>query len=344
MRLFVSEFVCSGAWAQESLDSSLLAEGRSMLLAVLRDATRIQGLDVVTIWSGQRERFPVEGVAFQVAHSPEEEIELLAELAALSDVTLLIAPEFDGILTHRALLVEGVGGRLCGPSPLAITTCTDKLELAGHLQGAGLPTIPTSEFSVTHDTSATVTYPCVIKPRDGAGSQATYLVESATDFERLLPGWKQSSLLRQAIWQPYISGRAVSVGVMVTPEQYRYQPLPPCEQTLSTDGRFAYQGGVLPARGVDAVTLQHAAVAACREVPGLRGYVGVDLIIPDSHPGQPIVVEINPRITTSYLGYSRLCEQNLIATLLQADSDAGELTWNPVQLEYFATGEVRRTV
>ena len=313
-----------------------------MLLAVLRDATRVPDLEVFTIWSAQRERFPVAGVAFQLAHSPAEEIELLAELAAWVDVSLLIAPEFDGILTHRALLVEGVGGRLCGPSPLAITTCADKLELAGILEEAGIPTIRTHEFSPTHDTFETPVYPCVIKPRDGAGSQATYLVSTAAEFNRLWPSWQQSSWLRQAIWQPHIAGRAVSVGVVVTPEHDRYQPLPPCEQTLNPDGRFAYLGGVAPARSVDATVIQDVAVAACRQVPGLRGYVGVDLIIPDSHPAIPLVVEINPRITTSYLGYSHLCEQNLIATMLQTDSNAESLTWKAEQCEYLVTGEVRR--
>jgi predicted ATP-grasp superfamily ATP-dependent carboligase len=299
-------------------------------------------LEVVTIWSSRRERFPVEGVAFQLAHSPEEEIELLAELAAWADVTLLIAPEFDGILTHRALLIEGVGGRLCGPSPLAITTCADKFDLAAVLQAAGIPTIPTSVFSPAHDDSADVTYPCVIKPRDGAGSQETYLVPTAAEFDRLLPSWKRSSLLKRAIWQPYIPGRAVSVAVVVTPEQYRYEPLLPCEQTLGTDGRFAYEGGVIPGRGIDAAAVQNAAVAACRQVPGLRGYVGVDLIIPDSNPAEPLVVEINPRVTTSYLGYSRLCEQNLIAMMLHPDPDPVELTWKPEQLKYVSSGEVTR--
>lgn len=342
MRLLVSEFVCSGAWAEESLDSTLIAEGRSMLLGVLRDATKVPGLEVVTIWSAHRERFPVEGVAFQLAHSPAEEIELLAELAAWADVTLLIAPEFDGILTHRALLVEGVGGRLCGPHPLAITTCADKLELAEILHAAGVPTIPTAEFFPAHATSESVTYPCVIKPRDGAGSQETYLVRTPADFESLLPTWKKSSLLRQALCQPYVAGRAASVAVLVTPEQYRYQALPPCEQTLDPSGRFTYQGGVVPARDVDAAALQAVAVEACRQVAGLRGYVGVDLIIPDNDPAHPIVVEINPRITTSYLGYSKLCQQNLMAAMLRADSASRELTWKAEQFEYFPQGEVRR--
>lgn len=312
-----------------------------MLLAVLRDALRIPGLEVTTVWNAQLERFPVEGVAFQLAHSAAEEIELLSELAAWCDHTLLIAPEFDGILTHRALLVEGVGGRLCGPNPLAITHCSDKLHLAEIWQAAGVPTIFTREFHPQRPDFGELMYPMVVKPRDGAGSQETYLVRSQQELERLLPAWQRSSLLRQAVWQPYVSGRAASVAVLVTPEQYRYEPLLPCEQTLSDDGRFAYLGGVIPGRDLPAAALQATAAAACRSVPGLRGYVGVDLIVPDDRPQEPLAVEINPRLTTSYLGYSHLCEQNLVARWLDAESI--DLTWKPEQIEFGADGTVRQS-
>lgn len=303
-----------------------------MLLAVLRDAVQIPGLDVATIWNAHLERFPVEGVAFQLAHSPEEEIELLAELAAWCDHTLLIAPEFDGILTQRALLVEGVGGRLCGPNPLSITHCSDKFRLAEIWAAAAIPTIPTYEFQVENDDLSTLTFPFVVKPRDGAGSQETYLVQSEGDLHRLLPVWKRSSLLHQAIWQPFIQGRAASVAVLITPEQYRYEPLVPCEQLLSDDGRFQYLGGVVPGRDLPVAALQETAVAACRAVSGLRGYVGVDLIVPEASSDKPLAVEINPRLTTSYLGYSRLCEQNLVARWLGAET--GLLTWKPQQIEF----------
>ncbi len=312
-----------------------------MLLAVLRDAVQVPGLEVLTIWSAQRERFPVEGIAFQLAHSVEEELELLAELAAWCDATLLIAPEFDGILTHRALLVEGVGGRLCGPNPLAITNCSDKLELAENFQSAGIATIATREFQPNLCQAHELSYPAVVKPRDGAGSQETWLVRTSEDFERLLPIWKKSTLLQQAVWQPYVSGRAVSVAVLITPEQYRYEALPPCEQRLSADGRFEYLGGAVPIQGLNLAAIQNAAVAACRAVPGLRGYVGVDLIVPDDTPDAPVVVEINPRLTTSYLGYSHLCEQNLIARWLDADSVLDELTWRAGSIEYDPVGLVR---
>jgi predicted ATP-grasp superfamily ATP-dependent carboligase len=50
-------------------------------------------------------------------------------------------------------------------------------------------------------------------------------------------------------------------------------------------------------------------------VPGLAGFVGVDLVLAD---GGPVVVEINPRLTTAYLGLRRACAANVAALALEA--------------------------
>jgi len=44
---------------------------------------------------------------------------------------------------------------------------------------------------------------------------------------------------------------------------------------------------------------QQIASAVAAAIPGLWGYVGVDLI---EGPDGPVVLEINPRLTTSYAG------------------------------------------
>jgi predicted ATP-grasp superfamily ATP-dependent carboligase len=297
---------------------------------------------VVTTWDHRLRQLVVPGAEIVQAKSQEDAGELFEDLVASCDGTLLIAPEFDGLLTHRALLVEGIGGRLCGPNPAAIAQCADKLMLADVLYEAGVRTIETHEFRLDRTTADEIQFPAVIKPRDGAGSQDTYLVQDAADFSRHLQPWANSSLLSQAIWQPYLSGRAVSVGVLIKPEQYCYEALPVCEQLLSEDGRFHYRGGVVPARGVDAAIIQAAAVAACRAVPGLRGFVGVDLIVPEQLPTQPLVVEINPRVTTSYLGYSQLCESNLLYRWLYPADDESLLSWKSACIGYSADGEIKQ--
>jgi predicted ATP-grasp superfamily ATP-dependent carboligase len=73
-------------------------------------------------------------------------------------------------------------------------------------------------------------------------------------------------------------------------------------------------------------------------VPGLRGYVGVDLIVPDDNPDRPIVVEINPRLTTSYIGYRRLTDDNLAARMLDADASPPPIAWREGFVTFDAAG------
>ena len=117
---------------------------------------------------------------------------------------------------------------------------------------------------------------------------------------------------------------------------------PVAEQLLSDDTRFFYRGGRIPARDVDEARIQTAALAACRCVPGLRGYVGVDLIVPADVHSPPIVVEINPRLTTSYLGYRALAVNNLAEWMLPGRTQR-PLEWRSGEVEFDAAGNIAKS-
>ena len=54
-----------------------------------------------------------------------------------------------------------------------------------------------------------------------------------------------------------------------------------------------------------------------RTLPGLHGYFGVDLVLGAAADGsEDAVIEINPRLTTSYIGLRRLARFNLAEALL----------------------------
>jgi predicted ATP-grasp superfamily ATP-dependent carboligase len=155
----------------------------------------------------------------------------------------------------------------------------------------------------------------------------------------LLPSLRNESMLASAIWQPFIRGQALSVGVLMPGASGKpAEALPVCVQVLSQDGRFHYQGGRVPAQCERAAEVQRVATEACQKVPGLRGYVGVDLILPDDPAAPPVVVEINPRLTTSYLGYQTLCEDNLAERMLFPDREAAPLRFRETQVSFVAFG------
>jgi predicted ATP-grasp superfamily ATP-dependent carboligase len=64
--------------------------------------------------------------------------------------------------------------------------------------------------------------------------------------------------------------------------------------------------------------MRAVAEAVGRAVPGLRGYVGIDLI--DTVAGA-VVIEINPRLTTAYVGLRESLSRNPAALMLEAFGD-----------------------
>jgi hypothetical protein len=58
-----------------------------------------------------------------------------------------------------------------------------------------------------------------------------------------------------------------------------------------------------------------AAAALARSAADLRGPVGVDLVLAAAGP---VVIEINPRLTTSWIGLRRIARVSLAGLLLDA--------------------------
>ena len=343
MRIFVSEYVCGGGWPSETVAGSLAVEGRAMLSAIVQDLSRIAGVEVETTWDARLGRIPFARARTTPIESPADEWRHFRRLSANCDAVLVIAPEFDGILLNRCRIVEEAGGRLLGPASRAVGLCTDKLRLAIHLRDAGIGTIPTETLNWDEprgnaSAESQHPFPQVVKPRDGAGSQNTWLVESADDFTRLRSELSRDALPAEFVVQPFVAGYAVSVALIFSASQRDVEVLLPAEQRISGDGRFRYLGGRLPIRAADSAAIQQVALAACRSIPGLRGYVGVDLIVPGQHPHRPVVVEINPRLTTSYLGYRALAENNLAEWMLIQGRFERGIRWRNGQVEFDSAG------
>jgi tyramine---L-glutamate ligase len=345
MRVFISEYVSGGGWPGGTIAGSLAVEGRAMLCAIVEDLSRIAGVRVETTWDARLGPAPFASARALAVESPTDEWRHFQRLAAECDATLVIAPEFNGILRERCRLVEQLGGRLLGPGSRAVALCTDKLRLAAHLREAGIATIPAElldwELGLSRvEAGNPPRFPVVIKPRDGAGSQNTWLVNDADEFEKLRRNHASEGIPQHFIQQPYVAGTAVSVAAIFAPSRRDVQVFVPAAQRLSDDGRFRYLGGRVPLRRTNRESIQTAALTACRSIPGMRGYVGIDLVIPEQEPHQPVVVEINPRLTTSYLGYRALAESNLAEWMLRPGRFERGIRWRDGVVEFDAAGTI----
>jgi tyramine---L-glutamate ligase len=332
MRLLIYEWTCASISGAGPAREALRAEGQAMLAAVLEDFNRIEGVAATTLLAPDvLSRFPAHQV--HLADGGNEE-RVFRRLAREADYTLVIAPECQDLLGTWCRWVQEAGGRLLGPDPEAVHLTGDKLALSRHWRKRDVLT-PESHLTAANAPWARMSYPAVWKPRKGAGSQRTFLLWSPADAALAAEVVRNEDQEEERIWQPLVPGQAASVAFLIGPEQL--VPLLPAAQHLSTDGRFRYLGGEAPLpaeRGARAVKLAERAV---RTVPGLRGYVGVDLVLGEADDGsQDQVLEINPRLTTSYLGLRSLAQANLAERMLQLRTGASlpPLSWKSGKISW----------
>lgn len=330
MRVFVFEYTAGGGLAEHPNCQSLRAEGTAMLFALLDDLARLPDIQTRTLL----DRPPPPGAdqrwQYRLVESAQEKKLFESETRA-ADATLVIAPESDGILAAYSRRVEDSGGFLLGPSSEAVRLAGDKLVLAQRWRDRGIPTPDCWPIS----SRRACPLPAVLKPRDGAGSQATFLARTREELDRCVTHARAEGWTGEMLAQPFVSGLAASVALLIGPRQV--MTLPPAAQHLSQEGRFHYRGGELPLRpdlAVRAVRLAERAVSA---VPGLRGYVGVDLVLGEVGEW---AIEINPRLTTSYLGLRALADTNLAEAMLRVTrgEECPEPKWRAGSVRFDASG------
>ena len=111
---------------------------------------------------------------------------------------------------------------------------------------------------------------------------------------------------------------------------------------MSDDGRFAYQGGSLPIGEACAGRAVEIAARAIASLPRPLGYLGVDLVLGLDPDGRgDTVIEINPRLTTSYVGLRALCQTNLAQAMIEVAAGRDvELCWQTRFLQFDSAGNV----
>lgn len=337
MRVFVYEHLC----AQQTA-SALAAEGRAMLLAVLADLTAIEDVDVSTIVASSWFPILIDLPFFRRLRvgvtAPKDEEARFLEAAGGCDFALVIAPEFDDVLATRCEWAIQAGCRLLGPSPEAVRLCADKLRLAEHFRQAEIP-MPITTFYDPRLPPADG-YPYVIKPRSGAGAQATFAVHSPEQFVQARWFASAQGFRGELIVQPFCRGQAGSVAVLLAGD--RPICLPPAEQlieTTSPSGQLRYAGGSIEYPITYKWATPLARGAACA-VPGMAGYFGIDFVFDRAGGADTRVIEINPRLTTSYVGLRRLANVNLMRVLLALARgiDPPPLSFNNARIRFDPDG------
>ena len=318
MKLLVYEWCTSGGLGGTAGGDlgDLAAEGRLMARAVAADAARDPDLEVeVLVDAAAPLDLPAGATARTVPRGGE--VACLVAAAAAADWTLLIAPETDGILMDRVARCRAAGGRVLAAEPAFITVATDKQSTVLALAAAGIPVPAGTVRPARTPWPAGFRLPAIRKRRDGVGGEEQAFVRPDDPPPPPVPHDERIENLA--------AGTPVGVACICGPDTLL--SLPPLEQTFVTDagGGSRYDGGrplVDPRARARATSLAERAVHAVALAAGGRpatGWVGVDMIVgPRSDGRDDRVLEVNPRLTTSFVGYSAGIDTSLVRLLVEA--------------------------
>lgn len=303
MRVLVSEFVTGGGLAGGTIPPGLHAEGDMMLSAVVKDLADLPG---VTVVATRDARLPPADLPARVVpvEGGVDPWRVWQRLADEADALLPIAPETGGALERLSRLTEDADCTLLGSAPDAVRLTAGKRRTAAHLAAAGVPVAAAGP--PTHPPPSETGW--VVKPDDGAGCVNTWLCRNG---DPSVAG-AASDAGGATVAQVFMPGPAASLSLLCRDGDAW---LLACnrQHVALRAGRFVYQGGTVCGLEAARPVLAPLAQRIVRALPGLWGYVGVDLVLAETGP---VVIEINPRLTTSYVGLHRAIGANPAALIL----------------------------
>ncbi|MDZ4099021.1 MAG: ATP-grasp domain-containing protein, partial [Methylophilaceae bacterium] len=223
---------------------------------------------------------------------------------------------------------------LLGCPPSVVQLSTSKLSTCHAMKHAGINAVPSySAQDWLNKEIYTESKHWVIKPDDGVGCEDVICL---SDRDQILAWLVQGSRAHTHIVQPLCIGEPASLSMLCRDGQAW---LLSCnrQKVSLTSGLYRYEGSVINDFAQYWVQFDELAKAIAHVLPDLNGYVGIDLMVEEGDSPKLKVLEINPRLTTSYVGLHQATGLNIAAellTLMQSNAPykLAEITRNKVEI------------
>ncbi len=324
MNVLVFEYITGGGLNKQALPESLLQEGRLMLEALLESFRDLMQQPhyahvsvVVMLDVRLQQHINTAGFATVIIDSEQdcytEFIRNTAQCAAVWPV----APEFDDILYKLCLIVEHAKKQLLTSPATAVALTGNKFNSYLHFKKHQISTVPTWPYqpdaedipqqlnALLQEISTEACTQWIIKPVAGVGCMDSYVLPTIDSL-------KQMGLSRgDYIIQPHIKGEKLSLSCLFKAGKAWLLSVNQQHFTLY-DQQYH-----LEAISVNVSSEQKEFIKLigqiAQAIPDLWGYVGIDLI---KTPMHTFVLEINPRLTTSFVGIQSALGINGVQNIL----------------------------
>lgn len=292
-------------------------QGRQMMVAIASDFLDA-GFDlVVVIGQSFRSILPDHPRLGKILVGPDDDLKVVIQDAAgRCDQIMLIAPESDRCLIECVTWCEPFSHKLISPNRGFVSIASCKIATFETLHANGFTAFPRgARLSDVgqhdpHRSSPVFSdeYPLVLKPIDGAGSEGVQFIPSRDAWQMELIESPERFRIER-----FIRGTAVSVSVL---GGATCEILAPTLQIFDKQPFGNYLQSGYPIEHEISERAIRLARAVMQSLPPTLGYVGLDMVIggldePDC------LIEVNPRLTLSYLKLREIYDANLALAMIQ---------------------------
>ena len=272
---------------------SMKMQGNKMVEALYYDLEQVQQLNVTI----GKQRIGQTALDF------------FSDIIPKIDLVWVIAPESKSELER--FYIASKQKLWIGSDLQAIRLASNKLETKKYLKSLSINTPDEITFESLKKKNYTE---AVYKPIDGAGTTDTYKIENKKNIISTLN--KKSSCF---FLEERVEGTAYSVSLNCKLSGFDILSISKQHITSNHLGKLFYEG-VEPTENKMFKKLRDSILPILHlivsNITGLRGFIGIDFILKKN--SQISIIEINPRLTCSYIGLSKYNKDNTAVKILNS--------------------------
>ncbi|MHA1849502.1 MAG: ATP-grasp domain-containing protein [Promethearchaeota archaeon] len=319
-KIFLLEYITAGGMNEDrQVMDHIMIEGLAMLKALILDADAGKFEVHAFITRGLQIDVNVE-VRWHEVEDIDECLLILKSIDVESSHVFVVAPEIGKILENLTSKIEDIGFSLLSQPSEAIATSSDKYLSLNLLKSNGVKAPATLLLNSVNNIHS-IEYPLILKPRHGAGSAGVFkvlapeLLKSIVATELKL-GFREDEL----VIQEYIDGTSLSASVLALNDRCELIGINHQFVSLSTTAMqdSKYQGGIVGQNRIEIQEQCEKIASIIKKELKLNGYFGFDFVLDDL--GEIHVVEVNPRLTTSFIGISLLNKESMLKIIQDPSS------------------------
>ncbi|MHA1459903.1 MAG: ATP-grasp domain-containing protein [Promethearchaeota archaeon] len=358
-KLFIFEFVSGGGYNQLDIPSSLFCEGYAMLRTITEDFKKL-GFQITTLLDKRISHLSpyLKTDTVKFVNPKDDYLKIYTKCVKKSAFCFIIAPEFSKHLYNLTQIAKDLKKTILSIDLSGVWLGTSKLKTYNYFIANKVNTpitykIPLKRGEIDVDFILQkfdqLGSSIIMKPEDGAGAELIFHFTSKDQILQLFERAKiKLDVDRSYVVQEFIDGDDLSISIINRTNLEKNDAIDQIilslnaqnVQNLDSNKDSLYLGGFTPVENYDVLRNIFEKILKSMDLTGFQGYFGIDFI--KKADNSIYFIEINPRLTTSYIGIRNILDYNPLELLFNRyKSKFGLTKVKPKRFSHFTRLELK---